>query len=627
MTDDGPDSDGSDSTSESPGRTDPDVRDKSIAEVGVETTDIDSVTLEVVRNATAAVAEEMNATLVRTAYSPNIKERRDCSCALFARDGEMVSQAETIPVHLGAMPYSVAAAIEEFPPATLEAGDAILLNDPFAGGAHLPDLTLVTPVFHEDTPVAFAANRAHHADIGGAHGGSVAADSTEIYQEGLRIPPIKLYEAGEPKDGIFEMLLRNVRTPNERRGDLRAQHAANETGRRRFQEVIETHGIDRVMESLAAVREYSERRMRSQIRALPDGDYQFEDVIESDGRGNDDLPIRATVSIDTDELTVDFTGSAQQTAGPVNAVIAVTASATFYVVRCVTDPDIPPNAGCYRPVTIETPSGSIVNAEPPAAVVGGNLETSQRVTDVLFGAFAKAVPDRVAAAGQGTMNNVTFGGRDPRQTDDAGDTGGTERTETATASVGAGDTYTFYETQAGGFGGRRSGDGLDAVHVHMSNTRNTPIEVLETAYPLRVQRYELRPDSGGAGEYRGGLGLRRDVTVRGHRATFSLLAERHRTTPYGLEGGRSGEPGCAALIDDGNREPLPAKVTRELLADSTVRIETPGGGGYGNPADRDRMALRQDLREGKVTETALREEYGVDPDTLDPCSSVPGDQD
>jgi N-methylhydantoinase B len=550
---------------------------------------VDPVTLEVVRNATAAVAEEMNATLVRTSYSPNIKERKDCSCALFGPDGEMVSQAENIPVHLGAMPFSVAAAVERFD--DLRPGDAVLLNDPFAGGAHLPDLTLVTPVFHDGDPVAFAANRAHHADVGGAVGGSVSATSTEIFEEGLRIPPVKLYEAGEPNEAVHDLLLANVRTPEERRGDLRAQHAANETGRRRFEALVEERGRDDLAAALDALADYAERRMRAEVADLPDGSYAFEDVLEDDGRGNEDLPVAATVTVDGDAVHVDFAGTAPQTAGPVNAPFAVTASATYYVVRAVTDPDVPANAGAYRPVSIDAPAGSLVNAEPPAAVVGGNLETSQRVVDVLLGAFAEAVPARVPAAGQGTMNNVTFGGTDPRD----------------------GTPYTFYETQAGGAGGRTGGDGMDAVHVHMSNTLNTPAEVLETAYPLRVEAYALRPDSGGAGEFRGGLGLRRDVRVLDHDATFSVLAERHRRGPYGLAGGDPGDPGMVTVAG----EAVPPKGTRELPPGTLVSVRTPGGGGYGDPADRDPDAVRRDLRLGTLTPDRARGVYGVSHDDAD----------
>jgi N-methylhydantoinase B len=562
---------------------------------------VDSVTLEVLRNACEAVCEEMNANLIRTGYSPNIKERRDCSCALFDADGDMIAQAENMPVHLGAMPFSVAAAIDRFPPETLEPGDAVLLNDPYHGGAHLPDLTLVTPVFHEGAVVAFAANRAHHADVGGSRAGSVAADSTEIYQEGLRIPPVKLFQGGDPNEAVFDMVLLNVRTPDERRGDLRAQEAANQTGSRRFIELVEKYGQATVAEALDEINDYSERRMRAEIAELPDGTYSFADVLDDDGVGNEDLPVEAAVTIDGEEVVVDFEGTAPQTAGPINAVIAVTSSATFYAVRCVTDPDIPPNHGCYRPIEVRAPEGTIVNPRPPAAVVGGNLETSQRVTDVVLGAFAEAVPERVTGAGQGTMNNVTFGGTDPRD----------------------GSPYAFYETQGGGFGGRTGRDGMDGVHVHMSNTMNTPVEVLETAYPLRIDRYEFREDSGGAGEFRGGLGLRRDITVRGHEARFSLLADRRRHHPYGVGGGEPGALGDAVLYggesgnddaDDQNcgEEQLPGKTIRELPPGATVSVRTPGAGGYGPVEERDPEAVRRDVRLGKVSPAAAREQYGVD---------------
>jgi len=579
---------------------------------------VDPVTLEVTRNAAEAVCEEMNATLVRTGYSPNIKERRDCSCALFDADAEMIAQAETLPVHLGAMPFSVRAAIDRFPPATLEPGDSILLNDPFRGGAHLPDFTLVTPIFEDgrdrDEPVdgrdrdermageatadsdpgtadlvAFAANRAHHADVGGAGAGSIAADARDIYAEGLRIPPVKLYAGGDRDEGLFETILANVRTPDERRGDLRAQQAANQTGRRRFQDLLETHGRSTLDAAFEEIKDYAERRMRAAIESIPDGTYEFADVLDDDGAGNRDLPIEVAVTVDGDAVHVDFAGTAPQTDGPVNAVFAVTASATYYCLRCVTDPDIPPNHGCYRPITIDAPAGSIVNPDPPAAVVGGNVETSQRITDVVLGALAEAVPDRVVAGSQGTMNNVALGGTDPRD----------------------GSPYAFYETQGGGLGGRAGADGMDAVHVHMSNTLNTPVEVLETAYPLRVTEYSLRPDSGGAGEFRGGLGLRRDVQVRDHEATCNLLADRHDNPPYGLIGGQPGETGETVRIDpDGTRETIAGKSAHRLSPGTILSIRTPGGGGYGDPADRDPARIERDLERGTVTPEAVRADYG-----------------
>jgi N-methylhydantoinase B len=582
---------------------------------GKTTPEVDSVTLEVVRNGCVAVAEEMNANLVRTGYSPNIKERRDCSCALFDADGEMVSQAENMPVHLGAMPFSVAAAVDAFE-GELGPGDAVLLNDPFRGGAHLPDLTLVSPVFDPDSLddeeprlVAYAANRAHHADVGGSTAGSVAADSTEIYQEGLRIPPVKLFEGGDPNDDVFEMILANVRTPDERRGDIRAQEAANETARDRVHDLVTEYGADTLAAAFDEVKNYSERRMRAELETFPDGTYAFADVLDDDGLGNTDLPIEVAVTVDGDEVHVDFEGTAPQTEGPINAVLAVTSSATYYAVRCVTDPDIPPNHGCYRPITIDAPDASLVNPNSPAAVVGGNLETSQRITDTVLGAFGSEAPERVLAACQGTMNNITFGGTDPRGAEDR--------------------PYAFYETQGGGFGGRAGKDGMDGVHVHMSNTMNTPAEVLETAYPLRILRYSLRPDSGGAGEFRGGLGLRRDIEVRDHEARFSLLADRHQHAPYGLDGGDEGERGAAYLFEDtvayaaeGDgiedvAEKLPQKSVHDLPAGSVVSIRTPGAGGYGDPSERSPRALARDLRLGKVSPATVREGYGVDPEELD----------
>jgi len=546
---------------------------------GADAGEVGPVTLEVLRNAASAAAEEMNATLVRTAYSPNVTDRRDCSCAVFDPAGGLVSQAENIPVHLGAMPFSVAAVLEAFPAETLEPGDAVAVNDPYHGGAHLPDVTLVSPVVHEDEVVALVANRAHHADVGGATAGSL----------GLRLPPVRLLRGGEFDEELLSVVLANVRTPEERRGDLRAQAAANQTGRERIRDLVAEHGREQFAAAVDAICDYAERRTRAAIADLPDGEYGFADVLDGDGRGTEDVRIEVTVTVDGDALAVDFAGSAPQTESPINAVRAVTASATYYAVRCVTGPDVPPNAGCYRPIELSLPEGSVVNARPPAAVAGGNLEVSQRVVDVVLGALAAAAPERAVAAGQGTMNNVTLGGTDP----------------------GDGSLYALYETQAGGAGAHAGGDGMDAVQVHMTNTRNTPVEVLETAYPLAVERYELRPDSGGAGEFRGGLGLRRDLRVRGETATLSLLGERRRHAPYGIEGGEDGERGADVLVRDGESWSLPAKCVRELESGDLVSIRTPGGGGYGDPADRDPGAVRQDVRLGKCSPERARSVYGV----------------
>lgn len=537
---------------------------------------IDAISLEVLRNAISAIADEMNANLVRTAYSPNIKERRDCSSAVFDAQGQMVAQAESIPVHLGAMPYSVEAAIGSVP--SFAPGDVVVLNDPYAGGAHLPDVTFVAPVFVEDRLIAFVANRAHHADVGGKEPGSLAGDTVEIYQEGLRIPPIRLWQQGVLQDDLLQMILANVRTPAERWGDLRAQKAGCAVGIDRMQALCVREGEAMLQEAMDAVLNYSERRMRHQIAQLPQGEATFEDTLDNDGITDDRIPICVRVTIDKDRIDVDFTGTAQQARGPVNAVLAVTASATYYAIRAFADPDIPPNSGCYRPINITAPKGTVVNACLPAPVVGGNLETSQRIVDVLLGALGKLAPSRSIAACQGSMNNLAIGGIDPR-TD---------------------QPFTLYETMAGGFGARPTKDGIDGIHSHMTNTLNTPVEALETSYPLRVERYELRPASGGEGQYRGGLGIRRDMTCLAETARVSFLTDRRGVPPYGVEGGAAGALGVNVILRDGAEEQLPSKGTATLHRGDTISIRTPGGGGFGNPSQRSPEAHKLDVREERI---------------------------
>ena len=537
---------------------------------------IDAITLEVLRHAFTAVAEEMNANLIRSAYSPNIKERRDCSSALFDAAGEMVAQAESIPVHLGAMPYSVAAAVRAVE--LLSPGDIVVLNDPYAGGAHLPDITFVAPVFYDERLVAFVANRAHHADVGGKEPGSLSGDTVEIYQEGLRIPPVRLWRGGDVDRDLLDLILSNVRTPDERRGDLRAQRAACVTGIERLTVVIERYGVELVSAGMAAILDYSERRMRGEIKRMPDGTATFSDVLDDDGVSGGSIPVCVAITIESDRIAFDFTGTAEQVRGPLNAVLAVTSSATYYAVRALTDPEIPPNAGCYRPIKIVAPVGSLVNPVPPAPVVGGNLETSQRIVDVILGAMGQLVPDRTIAACQGSMNNIAVGGTDPR-------TGG---------------PYSLYETIAGGYGARPDRDGADGIHSHMTNTLNTPIEALEIAYPLRIERYELRAGSGGEGRYRGGLGIRRDIRSLGPDARVSLLTERRVSRPYGLAGGEPGRPGENVLIRDGEEIALPAKGSVTLSCGEIISVRTPGGGGYGAPAERDPNAVEADRREERV---------------------------
>ena len=538
--------------------------------------EIDAIALEVMRHALSSVAEEMNANLIRSAYSPNIKERRDCSSAIFDADGEMIAQAESIPVHLGAMPYSVAAAVIGFP--EMEAGDVVVLNDPYAGGAHLPDVTFVAPVFAEGALVAFVANRAHHADVGGKEPGSLAGDTREIYQEGLRIPPVRLWKRGALDGELMRLILLNVRTPEERWGDLQAQHAACAIGIERMAELFREYGGGRLSEGMRAISDYSERRMRAAIEALPDGSASFEDVLDGDGVTEDPIPLRVQIRIDGGEIVVDFGGSSPQVAGPVNAVEAVTASASFYAIRALTDPGIPANAGCYRPIRVEAPAGTIVNCLAPAPVVGGNLETSQRMVDVILGAFGRLVPERAIAACQGTMNNAAIGGIDPR----------------------TGLAYSLYETIGGGTGARLDRDGIDGIHSHMTNTLNTPIEALEIAYPLRVERYELRAGSAGAGRHRGGLGIRRDIRCIGHDARVSFLTDRRSSRPYGIAGGEPGIRGENLLIRNGERIELPAKGTTSMESGDIISIRTPGGGGYGDPQSRASESTRRDTREGRL---------------------------
>ncbi len=527
---------------------------------------MDPVTLSVLDHALAGAAEEMSAALIRTAYSPNIKERRDCSSAVFDAQGRLVAQAENIPVHLGAMPFSVQAAVAHF--AHWAPGDVAILNDPYAGGAHLPDITFVAPVFHQGRLLAFVAARAHHADVGGLTPGSLPATATEIFHEGITIPPVKLWRSGNQNEDLMSMLLANVRTPRERNGDLRAQLAAVNTGLRRLQELADKHGQGRLRDVFAKLMEQAERRMRSALAAFPPGEWRYADSLDEGQQ------VQVHLKTCNQEITVDFTGSSPQVPAPVNAPLAVTASATYYALRCTLDPGLPPNAGAWRPVHLIAPEGSIVNAMHPAPVGGGNLELSQRIVDVILGALAQALPHRVPAASQGTMNNLTIGGIDPR----------------------TGEPYTFYETLGGGGGARPDRPGMNGAHSHMTNTLNTPVEALETEYPLRVERYELRRGSGGRGRFPGGEGLRRDIRVLDHTATVSLLADRRCGRPYGLQGGKPGKPGEDTLItDDTDHQRLPAKGTVHAPPGCVLSLSTPGGGGYG-PSEDGQGVERADTR-------------------------------
>jgi len=497
---------------------------------------VDPVTLSVLSATLTGIAEEMGTVLVRSSLSANIKERRDCSAALFDARGRMVAQAEHIPVHLGAMPESVAAVIERNP----RPGETYVLNDPFAGGSHLPDITLVTPVAHDGVVLAYACTRAHHSDVGGIVPGSMPAGSTSIWQEGVIVPPVRLGE------DVLRVLLANVRTPEVRRGDLAAQAAANRLAGERLDELVAQKGLETVLAAFDDVIAYAARRAREAIRRLPDGTYRARSEVEGDGVTDDDLPIEVAVTIAGDELEIDFAGTSPAARGNVNAPFAVTRAACTFAVKVALGADVPVNAGLYDAVAIRAPEGCLVDARAPSAVVAGNVETSQRIADTVLLALAQAAD--VPAQGQGTMNNVVIG--TPR--------------------------WTYYETLGGGQGASSRGPGPSGVHVGMSNTLNTPIEALELETPLRVERYELLDGSGGAGRHRGGDGLVRAIRVL-EPATLSLLTDRRRHAPQGLAGGGPGRPGRNQV--DG--EPVPAKTTRELEAGALVTVETPGGGGFG----------------------------------------------
>lgn len=541
----------------------------------------DPIRLEVFKHIFASVAEEMGVVLRKSSYSPNIKERRDYSCALFDPNGKMIAQAAHIPVHLGSMPLSVLAVIEKFhvagivdnspvPSHRFFPGDIVVLNDPFKGGTHLPDITFVSPVFetsevHElrqgerDYPklLGFVANRAHHADVGGMTPGSMPI-AREIIQEGLIIPPMKLFEAGQRNEAAWELILANVRTPLERSGDLWAQIAANHRGAMRLREIVDKYGSSITHQYMQELMSYTEKMTRQLLKNIPDGTYSFEDYLDDDGINDQPIPISVSITIEDDQAVVDFSTSAPQQSGSVNAVYAITLSAVYYVFRCLLGLDVPNNSGSLAPIKVIAPTGTVVNALPPAPVAGGNVETSQRIVDVLLGALKEAVPDKIPAASQGTMNNVTIGGWDEP----------------------AGRSFTYYETIGGGMGASVDANGPSAMHSHMTNTLNTPVEALEYAYPLQVLRYSIRENSSGIGKYSGGEGIIREIQMLVD-TQVTLLTERRRFPPYGCSGGNPGGLGENSVIQSGESKPIPGKGTISLGAGDRLVIKTPGGGGYG----------------------------------------------
>ncbi len=538
----------------------------------------DPIRLEIFKHLLSAIAEEMGAILRKASFSPNIKERRDYSCAVFDSTGNMVAQAAHIPVHLGSMPLSVQSAIAKFNSNdnALNPGDTIILNDPFLGGTHLPDITLVTPVYIEkqnqfnnndlneitqkpvyELPIAFVASRAHHADVGGISPGSMPI-AREIFQEGLIIPPIKMINSGYLNHDILDLILSNVRTPEERYGDLQAQIGANLRGVALFKNLVSRFSQSEVSIYMQELINYTEKMTRNLIKSLPSGNYFFIDRMDNNGITKIEIPIQVTITINDDTAIIDFSGSADQQEGSINAVYAITLSAVHYVFRSLIGLDIPNNSGCLIPISIIAPPGSIVNAVHPSPVAGGNVETSQRIVDVLLGALAQACPDRIPAASQGTMNNVSIGGWNPELN----------------------RYFTYYETIGGGTGASMSSDGVSAVHSHMTNTLNTPIEALEYSYPLRIKRYEIRKNSGGKGQHVGGDGIIREIELL-NDAQVTLLTERRSTSPYGLQGGKPGQMGENVRIHGNETIPLPGKGSFYFSQGDILSIKTPGGGGFG----------------------------------------------
>ncbi len=512
--------------------------------------------LELFRNLFVSIADEMGVVLRKTAFSPNIKERRDYSCAVYDAAGETVAMGDHMPVHLGAMPLSVRGVIDHV---ELRVGDVAIVNDPFAGGTHLPDITAVSAVFlkNQRKPSFYLASRAHHADVGGMSPGSMPL-AREIYQEGLRIPPILLQRRGVIDRPLLDLLLANVRTPVEREGDLMAQIMAARRGEQRLREVCARYGLPQIERQMRDLADYSERVMRGVIAVIPNGAYSFRDVLDSDGISDDPVEICATVRIRADEAEVDFAGSSPQVAGSVNANYAVCVSAVSYVFRCLVGTDVPYNAGLQRPIRVVAPERSVVNAGLPAAMAAGNVETSQRITDVVLGALAQAIPERIPAASSGTMNNLTLGGFDPV----------------------CGTAFAYYETIAGGAGASSRGPGLSARHTHMTNSWNTPVEALEHAYPLRVRAYRVRANSGGEGLHAGGDGIFREIEFLA-AADVTILSDRRTTKPYGLAGGGDGQSGRNTLLRGGEELALPAKTRFSVHAGDVLRIESPGGGAWG----------------------------------------------
>jgi N-methylhydantoinase B len=554
---------------------------------------IDPITLEIMRNGFQSIADEMTAALVRTAYSPNIKDRMDCSCAALTGAGEVVAQTELgTPFHLATIPAGVEVILQKYPLSDLDEGDVIVSNIPYPiGPGHLSDVMTMSPVYHRGEVVALVANMAHHVDMGGYAPGSMPFGVNEIYQEGLQIPPVKLVKRNEVDQEILSFILQNVRTFKETRGDLMAQIGANRVGMKRFTEILDRYGKHQVRLYMRELFDYAERSMRAGIRKIPQGKYTFEDYIEGDGFTEDLVKIRVTIDVKCDGIRVDFTGTDKQVRGPMNARISAARASVYFALKCVIDPDLPTNHGTYRPIEVVAEEGSLVQATFPAAVCNANILTDQRLVDVVLGALLQAVPERVVAACSGEMNLLNLGGIDPR----------------------TGTYYNYVETYGGGQGAMHDRDGMDGVHTHMTNTRNTPVEVIESTYPFRVEKYGLVADSDGAGKYRGGLGMTREIVMLGEEANFSLSADRKKLAPWGVFGGQDGgKSDCIIVSKDGKRRRLPSKITTTVKKGDRIIVITPGGGGWGDPRKRNKKAVEKDLCEGFISRKRAKQVYQLD---------------
>ncbi|MEW5978995.1 MAG: hydantoinase B/oxoprolinase family protein [Acidobacteriota bacterium] len=553
---------------------------------------VNAVRLQVMTNAIYSIADEVVAALVRTSYSTNIKDRRDCSGAIFTLQGDLVAQGEVgTPLHLGVMQPAVLTALQAIPPESLEPGDDIILNMPYPEGpGHLNDVTVVSPVFYDERLVAFVANMSHHVDVGGFAPGSMAFGVWEHYQEGLQIPPLKISRRGILDQDLIRLITANLRTPSEFRGDLAAQIAANNVGERRLQDLMKKYGVEEVLSYMASIMDYSERRLRAAIGTLSEGSFSFEDCLEGDGLSDGDVTIRCTVQVREGTIRCDFRESDPQVLGPLNCRPPSVRACVYYVAKALLDPGLPPNSGAFRPLQVLTQPGTLLEVNYPGAVCNANIITTQRIVDVLLGAFYQLIPDRVCAACSGTMNLLNIGGRHSL----------------------SGGLFNYIETYGGGQGALPNRDGTSAVQNHMTNTRNAPVEVIESTYPLLIRGYGLVPESAGSGKFRGGFGMRREFEFLSDRVTVTLSSDRFRRGPWGLAGGGPAQPGaCLVVSPDGKERNLPSKVTTVLGKGDCLISTTPGGGGRGNPLDRSAERVREDVLEGLLSSETALAVYGV----------------